>query len=114
MGDRACVLTLFRHDKYIKEINAYRVEWGYDVLVGEAMHNESKEVEWDNLIQHTQVPVKIICAGKGELVEGGKKYFEQANKPKEFIVIENANHNFFEEGTLEKLLAETLAWAKKS
>ena len=104
--------TLFKNNKHIKEINLYRIEGGYEVLVGKAMHEESKEVDWDNLIQHIRVPVKIICAGKGALIAGGKKYYKQANNPKEFSIIDGANHNFFEEGTLEKLLDGTLAWAQ--
>lgn len=104
---------MFKNDKYIKKINLYRVEGGYEVLVGKEMHEESKEIDWDNLIQHIHVPIKIICAGKGTLIEDGKRYFSQANEPKEFTIIEGAAHNFFEEGALEKLLNETLSWTKK-
>lgn len=98
---------------YVKELNAYRIRWGTDILIGSDMRQEAKDVDWNNLTANTTVPLKIIGAGRGELGEGGKVYVGKTKGPKELFIIENATHGFSEEGVAEELFAESMSWVKK-
>jgi len=60
------------------------------------------------------MPIKVIVAGAGIMVEEGKKLFQNANEPKDFAIIPNASHTFDEDGIEEKLFVETLNWFNKS
>lgn len=98
--------------KYIKELDKYYLtaEDSYGFTIGKTMYEENKRLKPFELIKEFNVPVKIIVAGKGELIEGGKKYYQLTNAEKDFAIIPNATHCFDEEGTEEKLFKETLDW----
>ncbi|MEX0931854.1 MAG: alpha/beta hydrolase [Candidatus Paceibacterota bacterium] len=92
-------------------------EWGTEFLVNPKMF---EELFWFNgkneidLIRKIRVPFKVIVAGKtASLNKGGKIYCDNANGPKELVVIKKAGHTFDEEGVEENLLSETLSWIKK-
>lgn len=111
----------FRFFKHMKRINikkfaGYIEDWGVQFIIGEAMMKEAKRLtvrKCDNLIQEIGVPVKIIVAGKGVLVSGGRKYFKAANMPKAFATIKAATHCFDEDGAEERLFQETHKWFSK-
>lgn len=105
---------IFDNTKYIQELDAYRIRWGTDILISAKMYEERKQLDWDNLTTNIQTPLKIISAGKGELLKGSKVYIKKAKGPTEHAIIENAGHNFNEEGTAEKLFEETLQWLKQN
>lgn len=99
-----------------KNFSGYMEDWGIAFLVGDAMTKEARRLttkKCENLIKSIHAPVKIIVAGKGGLIKGGKKYFKAANVPKEFTVIKNATHCFDEDGTEKKLFQETYKWFLK-
>lgn len=99
--------------KYIKDFDAYYVDWGAAVIIGKRMVEEGKLIKPLLLIRQIHVPIKLIFAGKGELKERDwKRYFDNANQPKATTVIPNASHNFNEDGTEEKLFEETLSFIK--
>lgn len=104
---------IFDNTKHIQEINAYRIRWGTDILIGADMYEERKQLDWDNLTATIRTPLKIISAGKGKLLKGSKIYIEKAKGPTEHAVIKNTTHNFNEEGAAEKLFAESVKWLKK-
>jgi len=94
----------------------YLLPWGVEVFIGQKMFNESQTVSNEQLLarmQQINTPSKIICAGKGTLIAGGKKYFQAARQPKELTIIPAAGHNFNEDGAEEKLFTETLMWIKR-
>lgn len=99
--------------KYVKELDAYRIRWGTDVLIGAKMRNEAKELKWDSLTKIITTPLKVISAGKGVLVKERKKYVELTQGPKDHVTIKKAGHNFNEEGTAEELFNESIKWLKK-
>jgi esterase/lipase len=63
--------------------------------------------------KHITKPLKVIVAGDGILVDAGKDYYKYAKGPKEFAVIKGATHTFNEDGTEEKLFAQTYTFVKK-
>jgi len=104
-----------RKTKYVKELDAYILDWGVEHLLGKPMYTERTE-ERINPVQLAATimqPLKVICAGKGVLKKGGRAYFRAAKGPKIYTVIEGADHTFDEEGTEEKLHRETLQWMKR-
>lgn len=104
---------LFDKAEYIKELDVYLLSWAYRVLIGKKMVADEKESKTEEKISEIKVPIKIICAGKGVLIKGGKWYYQRANQPKNFSVIKKATHCFGEEGVEKKLFEETLSWIKK-
>lgn len=102
------------YTKYNKCLDAYIVSWGCEYIIGKKMHKE-----WLNfpkpkeLMARINKPIKIIVAGKGILVKGGKEYFKYANKPKAFAVVKGSHHNFDEQGAEEKLFRETWEWVRR-
>ena len=98
--------------KYIKELHGRILDWGSDVVLPEAMVEENDNVDTIKLIKHITAPIKIICAGKGILIPGGKKMYQAAPTKKAFSIIKGATHNFNEDGAQEKLFKETLRWLK--
>lgn len=96
--------------KYIAELKGYFMRWGINVIIGKKMADEANALKWDDLPKNFSIPVKIIVAGKGVLVRGGKQYYKAANEPKAFAIIKGATHCFDEEGAEEKLFHETVEW----
>lgn len=59
-------------------------------------------------------PLKLISAGKGELVDLGERYYQVAQKPKSHVVITGADHGFEEsDGIMLELFEETYDWFSK-
>ena len=107
----------FGRERYVTQLDAYLndEDWPYGVIFSKkflADRNVSNE-RIRKLIHDIRVPVEIICAGKGILIKGGRKYYAAANKPKKFTIIKKASHCFDEDGTEEKLFKETHFWLKK-
>ncbi len=99
---------------YSKQIDSYIINWGTETLLGAKMYQEFKTVPGPKqLLENYKVPLKIVSAGKGILVSAGKAYYRYAHEPKELAMVKNATHCFDEEGTQERLFAETLSWIKK-
>lgn len=108
--------TLVTKGKYIKELGSFYLNSqdvnAFGQTVGKEMVDENKKLKPFELMEKFTKPVKIIAAGKGVLINGGKKYFELAKGPKDFAVISDATHNFDEDKTEEKLFQETYSWLK--
>lgn len=63
------------------------------------------------LLKNIQTPLKIILAAKSkELVRDWRRGFAKLRMKKKLVIIPKASHNFDEEGTEDKLFAETLSW----
>lgn len=105
-------LQSFKNAEYVDCLDMYKGKWEFEVLFNKAMVEEEKTLKEreETAIQKIKVPVKIISAGDGMLIDGGKRYFELANKPKEHVTLEGAGHTFDEDGIEEKLFNETLYW----
>lgn len=100
--------------KYINGLDAYYADWGSAIIIGKKMIEENRTLRFLELIKNIHVPINLIFAGKGNLKDKGKIYFERANKPKEMVVILSATHNFDEDGVEERLFQETLQWFDKN
>ena len=59
------------------------------------------------------LPIKVIVAGSGIMLNEGKKLFQSANEPKAIAIIPNATHCFDEDGAEENLFQETYSWLKE-
>ena len=116
LWDSAGDIDVRLNAKYIKELDKYYFEEGaYGFTISKAMYEENnKKLKPSKLIQSMPMPIKVIVAGAGIMVEEGKKLFESAKEPKDFVIIPNAGHTFDENGTEEKLFAETLIWFTKN
>lgn len=100
--------------KYNESLGAYLLNWGIVFVIGKKMHDETVNIDSaTSLISKINSPLKIINAGNGELIDGGKEYFNLAKEPKALKVIEGASHCFDEEGAEEKLFKETADWVDK-
>lgn len=100
--------------KYIEEINGYVMNWGINIIIGKAMADEADTINWNNLTKSFHIPLKIIVAGKGVLVNGARHYFKTANEPKEITIIKNATHNFNDtEDMREKVFKISEDWFRK-
>lgn len=100
--------------RYLKELNRYYFdEWSYGFTVGRAMYKENKKLKPSKLIKDVYVPIKIIVAGAGGLIDDGKRLFRNANEPKDLAMIKGATHVFDEDGAEEELFKETYNWVRK-
>lgn len=93
-------------------LDKYKGKWEFEILFSKDMIEEEKTLKEreETAIRQIKVPLKIISAGNGFLLEGGKRYYQLANEPKDHVIIEGAGHGFDEDGMEEKLQAETLSW----
>lgn len=99
---------------YNKKLDAYILDWRIQTVMSKKMYKEWTDfpLPKDAIIKLIK-PLKVIVAGAGSLVEAGKDYYKYAKGPKEFALIKGAGHTFIEDGTEEKLFAETLSFVKK-
>lgn len=99
--------------RYVKELDKYyNHEWGVASTFSKDMYEENKTIKPNELVKNIHVPIKIIVAGAGDLVEAGEQLFENANEPKSFTKVWDAHHNFNENGVEETLFQVTLEWIK--
>ena len=102
--------------RYIRELDKYyyQDDSAYGFTISKEMYEENnKQLKPSELIREIRVPIKIIVAGLGIMVNEGNKLFQNANEPKAIAIIPNATHCFDEDGAEEKLLEETYSWFKK-
>jgi pimeloyl-ACP methyl ester carboxylesterase len=92
-------------------LDAYVLEWAYEIVVHRPLAEEEKSLKGKEkeLIQNIASPLLIVSAGKGELVDVCRSYADHAPHAS-LHSIENAGHNFDENGTEEELLKATLDW----
>lgn len=96
--------------KYNKALDAYILDWGMEIIVGKKFVEGLKHFpDCSKLVQEIHKPILFIATGKGNL---GKKYYEHANKPKKFIAMPNADHNFNKIKEEQKLFEYTYNWLK--
>lgn len=98
---------------YEPKLNAYRLRWYVDYLLGKPMVDVDAAVRWDELGKDVTFPLKVITAGKGAL-KASKKYAANARGKSAAEVVPGATHCFEEEGTAEKLFAVTMKWLKEA
>lgn len=103
----------FNTCKYAKELDGRIMDWGFDVVLPEKMVKEANKIDISALLEKITVPMKIICAGNGILITGGKKMLAMIQSLKEMALIKGATHNFEENNAEELLYKETLRWLKK-
>jgi pimeloyl-ACP methyl ester carboxylesterase len=100
---------LFRDAKRLTE-DLYTLGWGPEFLIGKEMIEERARVDWDHLTDELNVPLRVIAAGAGVLLEGSKRYVERAAGSADLKVIDGATHTFREDGAAEQLFEQTVEW----
>jgi pimeloyl-ACP methyl ester carboxylesterase len=106
--------SLFDEIEFLAKAKLYVISWGAKNILGKAMVEEAKQMpDLYGPMAQFRKPVKIIVAGKGGLIPGGRKFFQAASVAKEFAIIKGATHTFDEGDTEQELFAETLKWLKK-
>lgn len=104
----------FPGGKFVKALNGYFMRWGTNVIIGKSMAKEVDALKWDRLTQNFKAPIKIIAAGKGVLVKGCRKYFTNANEPKEIEVMKGATHYFDDTDDMqERVFMSSKAWFER-
>lgn len=102
--------------KYIKELDKYYYEGesAYGFTISKEMYEENNnKLKPSELVKEIHVPIKIIAAGSGVLINEGKQFLQNANNPKSFAIIPGATHCFDEDGAEEMLFEETYQFLKK-
>lgn len=102
--------------KYIKEIDKYYYvgESAFKFTISREMYEENNnKLKPSQLIKDFHMPIKIIVAGAGVLIDEGKQFLQNANEPKFFAVIQGATHCFDEDGVEDRLFQETSNWFKE-
>jgi GNAT superfamily N-acetyltransferase len=89
--------------------------WGLQIILNPKMLSEWIELRKNvfALTKNINVPLKVICGGKGILYKKWKKYFNTTHLNQEFAIIKKADHSFYEAGTQKELFQETLQFLKK-
>lgn len=98
---------------HIVEIDAYRLQWGVDHLIGKGMYEEAEKLSWDEVIQKAKVPLKLIAAGNNEWVAEHERIHKSMKGENSLVTIDGATHTFSEEGVAEKLFDETISWLQE-
>ncbi|OGC85051.1 hypothetical protein A3F55_02175 [Candidatus Adlerbacteria bacterium RIFCSPHIGHO2_12_FULL_53_18] len=99
---------------YSKKLDAYILDWRMQTIMSKKMYKEWAEFPLPkDATKNLTKPLKVIVAGVGRLIDAGKDYYRSAKGPKEFATIKGAGHTFNEDGTEEKLFAETYSFVKK-
>lgn len=101
--------------RYLKQIDAYLVDWGVYYVLGRAMVEEADDLEWDKLAAKFSAPTRIVCAGSGVLTKGCEHYFKTLPAAKKDLkVIRNATHYFSDRpGMEDRVYRLTCDWFKK-
>jgi pimeloyl-ACP methyl ester carboxylesterase len=104
----------FAGGKYIKALDGYFMKWGANTVIGKKMADEVDHLKWNELTKNFYSPLKIIAAEKGVLVPGAKKYFKNANQPKDLSVVKGAGHYFDETDKIqEQLFQASVDWFER-
>lgn len=101
--------------RFDSTLGVHLLDGAYEIVVRDLMH-QSLTAEFPDcfeLVKNVKVPLQVIVAGGGLLLEGAQKYYQAANEPKQLKIITGATHGFDEEGTEEELFRETLAWLQR-
>ncbi|MGO8677889.1 MAG: alpha/beta hydrolase [Limisphaerales bacterium] len=104
---------IFRQSTFCSERHAFVLETRQDILVGTALFDDAMTFpSIPQMLKKINIPLQIICAGKGGHEVGRDLYFKNANCRKEFYVIPYANHSFDENGAEEDLFEHMLTWLR--
>ncbi len=79
--------------KEVGDLKLYLDGYGYiePTTITKEQDNMGDTSSW---AAHKNYPLKVISAGKGAMVELGKRYIDAADEPKEQSVISEAHHQF--------------------
>ena len=103
----------FPSGKYIKEVDAYAMHWGVNILISRALAKEVDSFPWNTITKDLAVPLKIIIGDNSEL-KGSKKYLNVLKAEKEFEALKGGTHTFNDSDKIrEALFKSTYSWFKK-
>ena len=89
------------------------LDWRTRIILGEGWIADAKCFP-DPVVRFADlsVPVKIIAGDRGGVLPHCQRYLDAATQRPEYVVLTNCGHDFLEEGAIEQLGSESLAWMK--
>jgi len=98
---------------YDKKLKSYVIEDGIKFVINKRITEDfDKNGDYKEIAEKIDIPVKVICAGKGILYKDWTKAIKGFNLKSELCLIKEASHCFDEEGAEESLFKETYKWIK--
>ena len=92
-------------------------KWGIDIAFGKKWIDEAQAFTKPELsLRGIKCPIKLIYSagpGGGGILDGAKAYYREANSPKSLTILKTADHNFCNDGVVEKLTTTTIAWLRR-
>jgi len=87
-------------------------DWNKQVVLSKKLVNCTQNSDKKILknINKFDIPIQIISAGKGVLIEGAKEYSEKINSKVSLSILKDAGHCFTEYGQELKLYKKNINW----
>lgn len=103
---------LTKYTNFNNELDLYILKWGSTYTLSKEMVASWKKVN-PSMLRLISKPIKIICAGNGNLYGDWLKNIDSINVKHSLISIPGAGHCFDENDTEKKLFKETLIWLQE-
>ena len=100
-------ITKYLEGPDVPKFDSVLLDCGFGALLSKKMLKEVTLIDYEKKVSELDVPLTLIYAGKGELLDGMKAYAKDAKYATSHVV-KGAGHNFDEEDTEEELLRLTL------
>ncbi len=100
------------HTVWEPALNMFRFRWGIDILVTREYLESYRMLDHDDIARKFNKPLLVVTAGEGVLQEGGRRYHEHSAGTSELIVLDGADHCFYNGETLRELQQLTVEWVK--
>jgi dienelactone hydrolase len=102
--------------EWVPSLGVYRSRGGIEELISREYMESYRFLPSNKLISELHAPVKIIIAGglPQRYIDGRMQFYEHANEPRDVTVIDGADHQFLNDGVMERLHDETIDWLDRT
>ncbi len=97
---------------FIPALDCYKMNWGWDILVGKAMLEEARDLTLDRVAGfalNLKAPGQVILAASSA-TNNKSQLFDALKDPKDFHIVPGSSHTFPELDVVDDLLATTTRW----
>lgn len=97
---------------FVPELDCYKMNWGWDILVGKEMVEEAKALTLEQistLAQNFRAPAQVILAASSAK-NNKSQLFDALKDPRAFYVVPGSSHTFSEEDVVDDLIQKTESW----
>lgn len=97
---------------FVPELDCYKMNWGWDILVGKEMVEEAKNLtpeQVTKLAQDFHAPAQVILAASSAQNNKSQLY-DAVKEPRALHVVEGSSHTFPELDVVDDLLRTTDSW----